>query len=131
MTTRMLILGGTRYLGRALAENALAVGWQVTCFNRGRSGRDVPGTQVALGDRTNLADLDALAARGPWDATVDSSAYQPPAVASAVDRLRPVTGRYVLILRGAAGRTRTEAWDGCCGALCRSRRLRLTDGGAG
>ena len=41
MTTRMLILGGTRHLGRAPAENALAGGWQVTCFNRGHSGRNV------------------------------------------------------------------------------------------
>ena len=101
---RMLILGGTWYLGRALAEQALARGWQVTCFNRGRSGKDVPGTRVVHGDRTELADLDVLAAAGPWDVAVDTSAYDPPAVASAVDRLRLVVGRYVLISTVSAHR---------------------------
>jgi 2'-hydroxyisoflavone reductase len=97
VTMRILILGGTWYLGRAIAEHALANGWQVTCFNRGRSGKDVPGTRVVHGDRTDLDSLVALIAHGPWDVVVDTSAYHPSAVVSAVDRLRLVTGQYVLI----------------------------------
>ena len=51
---RLLILGGTWFLGRTLAELALGAGWQVTTFTRGRSGHDVPGTQQIRGDRNDL-----------------------------------------------------------------------------
>jgi 2'-hydroxyisoflavone reductase len=94
---RLLILGGTWFLGRTLAEQALSRGWQVTCFNRGRTGRDVPGTESVRGDRTNAADVEKLAAAGRWDAVIDTSVYEPPDALLAARALRPVVARYVLV----------------------------------
>ncbi|WP_213452723.1 NAD-dependent epimerase/dehydratase family protein [Rhizomonospora bruguierae] len=94
---RLLILGGTWFLGRTLAETALARGWRVTCFNRGRSGHDVPGTESIRGDRTNLADVERLAEHGAWDAVVDTSVYEPPDALMMARALRRAVDRYVLV----------------------------------
>lgn len=75
---RILVMGGTWFLGRAIAETALAKGWEVTTFNRGRSGVDVPGVEAVHGDRTVREDLQKLAQRGPWDAVVDTSSSELP-----------------------------------------------------
>jgi 2'-hydroxyisoflavone reductase len=61
---RLLILGGTRFLGKATAGTASAAGWDVTTFNRGRSGSDLPGMQAIRGDRGAAADLAGLRSRG-------------------------------------------------------------------
>ena len=74
---RLLILGGTWFLGRTLAELALGDGWQVTTFFGGRSGHDVPGTQQIRGDRNDLADVRKLASAGPWEAIAETSGYAP------------------------------------------------------
>ena len=55
---QLLILGGTVFLGSALAADAVARGWQVTTFSRGRSGEPSPGAQALHGDRTVNGDLD-------------------------------------------------------------------------
>lgn len=47
---RILILGGSVFLGRAFVTEALTRGHQVTTFNRGTSGPDLPGVQVLRGD---------------------------------------------------------------------------------
>ena len=60
---RLLILGGTRFVGRAAVTAALSRGWEVATFNRGRSGPDVAGVRVLRGDRTRTADLAQLASR--------------------------------------------------------------------
>ncbi|WP_224309898.1 NAD-dependent epimerase/dehydratase family protein [Streptomyces olivaceus] len=75
---RILVMGGTWFLGKAIAETALARGWDVTTFNRGRSGVDVPGVEAVHGDRTVQEDLYKLAQRGPWDAVVDTSSSELP-----------------------------------------------------
>ena len=50
---RVLILGGTKYLGRHLAEHALQAGHDVILFNRGRTGTELfPGVPRLIGDRT-------------------------------------------------------------------------------
>jgi nucleoside-diphosphate-sugar epimerase len=94
---RLLILGGTWFLGRILAEQAIARGWQVTTFSRGQSGHDVPGTAAIRGDRTRHGDVAALASAGPWDAVVDTSGYVPEMVAASAATLRKVAGRYVYL----------------------------------
>ena len=48
---RLLILGGTVFLGDAIARAALARGWEVTTFSRGRSGEPVPGAEALVGGR--------------------------------------------------------------------------------
>lgn len=73
---RILVIGGTWFLGKSIAERALARGWEVTAFNRGRSGPDVEGVQAVHGDRTVRHDLGRLAAEGPWDAVIDTSSSE-------------------------------------------------------
>lgn len=71
-------MGGTWFLGKHIVENALSRGWEVTTFNRGRSGQDVEGVQLVRGDRTNLDDLRRLAHHGSWDAVIDTSSSDLP-----------------------------------------------------
>ncbi|MEW1911306.1 SDR family oxidoreductase [Kitasatospora sp. NPDC085895] len=91
----LLVLGGTRFLGRAVVEAALADGHQVTLFNRGRTNpRLFPRVETVLGDRT--ADLSALSDRR-WDAVVDVAGYDPHVVGRSVATLRGRVGRYVFV----------------------------------
>jgi 2'-hydroxyisoflavone reductase len=94
---RLLILGGTWFLGRTVAEQAIAAGWQVTTFSRGRSGHDVPGAEVVRGDRQEPSDIARLAQAGPWDAVVDASGQVPAVVAAAAQALRPRAASYVYL----------------------------------
>ncbi|MFD4830872.1 NAD-dependent epimerase/dehydratase family protein [Streptomyces uncialis] len=96
---RILVLGGTWFLGRAVAENALNRGWEVTAFNRGRSGVAPAGTRSVHGDRTDARHLVKLAQHGPWDAVVDTSASElaPRDVLAGTRALQPVAGRYVYV----------------------------------
>jgi nucleoside-diphosphate-sugar epimerase len=94
---RVLILGGSWFLGRALARDALARGWQVTAFSRGHTGNPPAGVEHVRGDRHVVEDLRRLLDVGPWDATVDTSAYEPADVSDVVDVLGVDAGRYVLI----------------------------------
>ena len=84
-------------MGRMLAEAAVVRGWDVTCFNRGRTGRDVDGVESVRGDRSVRADLERLATAGPWDAVVDTGAYEPPDVTLAAEALAKVAGSYVVV----------------------------------
>lgn len=90
-------MGGTWFLGRAVAEAALARGWEVTLFNRGRSGTAPEGAETVHGDRTVHEDLVRLAEQGPWDAVVDTSAGELPPrdVLAGARLLEPVAGRYI------------------------------------
>lgn len=97
ITVRMLVLGGTRFVGYAVLSAALRRGWDVTAFNRGLSGPPPPGTRIALGDRNNRADLDHLAAAGPWDAVIDTSGFVPRDVLRACEYLRPVSSHYLFV----------------------------------
>ncbi|MFC3979861.1 NAD-dependent epimerase/dehydratase family protein [Streptosporangium jomthongense] len=94
---RLLILGGTKFLGRVLVEQALWRGHEVTTFNRGRSGDDVPGATMIRGDRTNPQDLVALADAGPWDAVIDPSGMTPAMVEDTTRALADVVGWYVFV----------------------------------
>jgi 2'-hydroxyisoflavone reductase len=92
---RLLILGGTLYLGRHLVEAAVARGHEVTLFNRGRTGPELfPGVERLRGDRDG--DLGALAGRR-WDAAIDLSGYLPAQVRAAAALLAPAIGRYGFI----------------------------------
>jgi 2'-hydroxyisoflavone reductase len=92
---RILILGGTRFLGRHLAEVALGRGHEVTLFNRGRSGPDLfPGVEQLRGDRDG--DLGALE-RGRWDAAIDTSGYVPRVVRASAELLADRVEHYTFI----------------------------------
>ena len=82
---RTLILGGTAFLGRALAETALARGHELTLFTRGKTNPDLfPEAERLRGDRAT--DLSALEGR-TFDAVVDTSGYVPAAVRASADLL--------------------------------------------
>ncbi|MFJ6216590.1 NAD-dependent epimerase/dehydratase family protein [Streptomyces sp. NPDC092296] len=94
---KILVLGGTSFLGRAYVSELLRRGHDVTTFNRGRSGPDQPGVQAVRGDRNSPADLERLRADRHWDAVVDSSGQQPYAVALAARLLRPHADHYTFV----------------------------------
>ncbi|MFD9816592.1 NAD-dependent epimerase/dehydratase family protein [Streptomyces sp. NPDC059080] len=94
---RVLVLGGTWFLGKEVVRGALRRGWDVATFTRGRSAPDVPGTIPFRGDRTSLEDLQRLAGHGPWDAVIDTSSSDLPPrdVLLATRTLRDAAARWV------------------------------------
>jgi 2'-hydroxyisoflavone reductase len=96
---RLLVLGGTLFVGRHLVEAALDRGDEVTLFNRGRTNPDLyPEVEHLRGDRDG--DLSALSSR-EWDAVVDTSARIPRWVKSAADVLTDSVGHYTFISSGS------------------------------
>jgi 2'-hydroxyisoflavone reductase len=93
---RILVLGGTSFVGRAIVEDALSHGADVTLFGRGRTGADLfPEVPRLVGDRDtgNYAALKAAS----WDAVVDVSGYVPRHVGQAMDALGDRVPRYLFI----------------------------------
>jgi len=92
---RLLVLGGTKFLGRATVDAALARAHDVTLFNRGQTNPDLyADVEKIRGDRTE--DLGALDGR-EWDAVLDMSTFLPRVVRLSVDALRGRVGRYVYV----------------------------------
>ncbi|MEZ5092560.1 NAD-dependent epimerase/dehydratase family protein [Nocardioides sp.] len=90
---RLLIIGGTRFVGHAMAEAALAAGHEVTVLHRNAT-EDLPDARHLLADRDG--DLSALG-EGTWDATIDTCAYLPGQVASLADALGDRGGHHLLV----------------------------------
>jgi 2'-hydroxyisoflavone reductase len=83
---RILVLGGTSFVGRAIVADALRTGADVALFNRGKTGTDLfPGVTRLIGDR-DTGDYAALR-DGSWDAVVDVTGYVPRHVGQAMDAL--------------------------------------------
>ncbi|HET8651266.1 MAG TPA: NAD-dependent epimerase/dehydratase family protein [Gaiellaceae bacterium] len=92
---KILVLGGTKFLGRATVEAALNRGHDVTLFNRGTTNAELfPGVEKLRGDRTG--DLSTLAGRH-WDAVVDPSGYVPHVVRRSAEALDGSVGRYLFV----------------------------------
>jgi nucleoside-diphosphate-sugar epimerase len=92
---RLLVLGGTKFLGRATVDAALARGHDLTLFNRGQTNPELyADVETIRGDRTE--DLSALDGR-KWDAVLDMATFLPRVVRLSVDRLRGRVGRYVYV----------------------------------
>ncbi len=92
---RLLVLGGTRFVGRALVEAALADGHDVTLFHRGRSSSGLfPEAEHLLGDRDG--GLGPLAGR-TWDACVDVSGYVPRIVRASSELLAGAVEHLVFV----------------------------------
>jgi len=92
---RILLIGGTRFIGRHVVVSALAAGHDVTLFHRGRTGADLfPDVDHLIGDRNS--DLSALS-QGSWDATVDTCAYFPRQVHELATVLGDRGGHYELV----------------------------------
>jgi 2'-hydroxyisoflavone reductase len=92
---RLLVLGGTKFLGRAAVEAALARDHDVTLFNRGETNPELfPEAEKLRGDRGE--DLTALEGR-TWDAVIDPSGYVPHVVRSSAEALADSVGHYLFI----------------------------------
>src|SRR4051812_34594449 len=92
---KILILGGTIFVGRYLVESALARGHEVTLFNRGQHNPDLfPTVEKLRGDRTS--DLSALKGRR-WDAVIDTCGYVPRIVKMSAELLADAVEHYTFI----------------------------------
>ncbi len=91
---RILVIGGTHFVGRVFAEAALAHGHALTLFHRGRTGGELfPEAEHILGDRDGeLAKLD-----GRWDAVVDTCGYFPRVVEDSAKHLALRVHRYLFV----------------------------------
>jgi 2'-hydroxyisoflavone reductase len=92
---RVLVIGGTQFVGRHIVSSLIADGDMVTLFHRGETNPDLfAWAEHRLGDRN--VDLSALAS-GSWDVTIDTSAYVPRQVRTLAEALDGRGGRYVQI----------------------------------
>src|SRR5215831_15688534 len=92
---RILVVGGSRFVGRYFVAQAVAAGHEVTLFHRGRTGGELfPDLEHRIGDRDS--DLAALTS-GRWDATVDACAYVPRQVHALADVLGDRGGQHLLV----------------------------------
>jgi len=92
---RILILGGTGFLGRHLTERALARGWDVTQFNRGQRNPGLyPDVTEVHGDRkVGFEALEGLS----FDSVIDTSGYFPRDVVASATALKDAATHYVFI----------------------------------
>jgi 2'-hydroxyisoflavone reductase len=91
---RVLMLGGTHHVGRAVVETAVARGDHVTTLNRGMTGQDRPGVRALRADRTDPAALRAALGGESWDAVIDTWSGAPRVVADAAALLSGRAGHY-------------------------------------
>ena len=92
---RILILGGTRFIGVHMSQLALARGHTLTFFNRGRTKTDLfPEVERIKGDRNG--EIEGLKGR-KWDAVIDNSGYVPRHVQLSAEALAPNVGQYLFV----------------------------------
>src|SRR3954451_5880078 len=92
---RILVIGGSSFVGRHIVQNALDRGHEVTLFNRGKTDPDAfPTAEHVTGDRNG--DLSELAGRS-WDATVDVCAYVPKQVRRLLESLGDRAGHFTFV----------------------------------
>src|SRR4051794_16283412 len=96
MSTSLLVLGGSSFVGRALVADGLARGWRVTTFNRGRGSWADPRAERIVGDRLDPASLAPLGARD-WDLVADTWAGAPRAARDGAAVLATRAARYAYI----------------------------------
>jgi nucleoside-diphosphate-sugar epimerase len=99
---KVVLLGGTRFLGVRVAELLVAAGVSVTIVHRGQTGEAVHGATTVHGDRSQPGGLDGL--QGRFDAVLDLSAYQSAWTRAAIDALAGRVGFYAFVSSGAVYR---------------------------
>lgn len=92
------MLGGTHFVGRALVEECLAAGDEVTTLTSGASGPPAPGARARYADRRNRDDLRRALGEDEWDAVVDTWSDAPCHVNAAVEALTGRVGHWTFIL---------------------------------
>lgn len=94
---RILILGGTGFIGPQQVEYALARKHQLTLFNRGQSGQGLfPQVPRIVGDRNAPGGHDGLK-KGTWDVVIDNPTRNPQWVRGAGEALKGRVGQYILV----------------------------------
>lgn len=91
---RLLILGGTGFIGPNMVRYAVARGHQVTIFTRGRTKSDIPGVEHLIGDRND--DHSALEGR-TWDVVLDNNSRDYRWVRTSTELLKSAARHYILI----------------------------------
>ncbi len=97
---KVLVLGGTRFLGRHLVTSLLARNHEVTLFNRGRTASGLfPDAEEIHGDRGSAEGLTALVANADarWDTVIDTCGYLPRVVRASCEALRGRVRRYCFV----------------------------------
>ncbi|HEY2629493.1 MAG TPA: NAD-dependent epimerase/dehydratase family protein [Usitatibacter sp.] len=94
---KILVIGGTVFLGRAFTDAALASGHEIVHFNRGQTSPPDPRVRRIAGDRNDETALRQAAAAGPWDAVIDTSGYLPQGVRKSAAALRDHAARYLFV----------------------------------
>jgi 2'-hydroxyisoflavone reductase len=94
---KVLVIGGSMFLGRAIVAEALGRGDEVTTFNRGKSRPDLPGVEAVHGDREVTDDLRRLADGREWDVVVDVCGFVPKSVMASARQLSGHAGHYTFI----------------------------------
>jgi len=91
---RLLVLGGTHHVGRAVVESALARGDDVTTLTRGESGPPASGANARYADRTDPEALRSALADDTWDAVIDTWSKAPRVVGDSAALLSGRVGHY-------------------------------------
>lgn len=91
---KVLVLGGSHFVGRAVVVEALAAGHEVETVNRGHSGRDVQGAGHRRADRTDVEALRAALGDDGWDAVIDTWSGAPIHATNAARLLAGRAGHY-------------------------------------
>lgn len=94
ISLKVLVLGGTRHVGRCVVETALARGDFVTTLNRGKSRSPAPGVEALVADRTDLGAMESALAGREWDAVIDTWAWAPRIVHDTARLLADRAGHY-------------------------------------
>ncbi len=97
-TSRLLILGGTQFIGRALVEEIIATrpDLDVTLFNRGQSNPNLfPNLKKITGDR-ETSDIEKILSQD-WDYIIDVNGYYPNSIEALLPKLRGKVGRYIYV----------------------------------
>jgi 2'-hydroxyisoflavone reductase len=94
---KVLIIGGSMFLGRAMVAEALRCGGEVTTFNRGMSRPDLPGVEAVHGDRGVPEDLRRLVDGREWDVVIDVCGFVPKTVLESARYLSGHAKHYTFI----------------------------------
>lgn len=106
---KVLVLGGTKFVGRHIVQAALDRGHEITLFNRGRTARGLfPQAEELHGDRDG--DLEALESRS-WDAVIDVNGYLPRIVRQSVELLAASVDHYTFVSTISVYADRTPGMD--------------------
>lgn len=98
---RLLVLGGTRFVGKAVIADALQRGWDVTALHRGMTGTLPAGVTSLRADRTSTADLTEALGDQSWDLVVDTWSGAPRVATDAAALLAGRAGGYGYVSSGS------------------------------